>query len=302
MLPAILPHARTWIYQYNSNCCSDGAQEVDILGLGQVLLDILWSNGINGTRPILFIGSCFGGIVVAQVSLATISFQLSELYIRKHGLTISIELQAIVRASRYRKYAAFLDSIAGVVFLGTPLRGTSVASIARWLVWLRGILGKETSKTLLKALESQESSLDAIVQEFAEISMKRSLRLRCFYETRETRIANTVLTGWIANRFPKIMVRLYQLLKDVRLSDERVSIPYPVDKFHMPYFKDFASSTPIITSRNTRLQGLSTHFHMPSLKLVSIHLEPLSSGATQLRISIALLSTLPCLNLEWMNS
>ena len=72
MLPTILLHTRIWTYVYNSNCYSDGAQEVDILGLGQVFLEILWSNGIDGLRPILFVGSCFGGIVVAQVSHAGI--------------------------------------------------------------------------------------------------------------------------------------------------------------------------------------------------------------------------------------
>ena len=121
-------------------------------------------------------------------------------------LTSGFATQAIVRAYRCSKYARLLNSIAGVVFLGTPLRGTKVASIARWLVWLRGISGKETSETLLKALDGQESSLDAIVQDFAEISIKRNLRLRCFYETRETRIANTVLRGWLANRLPTVMV------------------------------------------------------------------------------------------------
>ncbi len=71
MLPHILPQARILLYEYNSNCYSDNAQEIDILGLGEsflAMLDAAEDNGID-KRSLLFIGSCFGGIVVVQVSL-----------------------------------------------------------------------------------------------------------------------------------------------------------------------------------------------------------------------------------------
>ena len=42
MLPKVMPQARIWTYDYNSNCYSDNAQEVDILGLGETFLEILW--------------------------------------------------------------------------------------------------------------------------------------------------------------------------------------------------------------------------------------------------------------------
>ena len=82
MLPAVLPQARIWTYDYNSSCYSDNAQEVDVLGLGTVLFEILLGardEGV-GERPLIFIGSCFGGIVVAQVGLlelnTTITFNV----------------------------------------------------------------------------------------------------------------------------------------------------------------------------------------------------------------------------------
>ena len=69
MLPRIIPSARIWVYDYNSNCYSDNAQHVDILGLGETLLESLWiaKDKDVGQRPLIFIGSCFGGIVVFQV-------------------------------------------------------------------------------------------------------------------------------------------------------------------------------------------------------------------------------------------
>ena len=72
MLPKVVPQARIWAYNYNSNCYSDNAQEIDILALGDTFLEILrgaQDKGV-GERMLVFIGSCFGGIVVAQVRLS----------------------------------------------------------------------------------------------------------------------------------------------------------------------------------------------------------------------------------------
>lgn len=72
MLPKVVPQARIWAYEYNSNCYSDNAQEVDILGLGDSFLEVLrgaQDKGV-GQRVLVFIGSCFGGIVIAQVRLS----------------------------------------------------------------------------------------------------------------------------------------------------------------------------------------------------------------------------------------
>lgn len=71
MLPEVMPQARIWTYDYNSNCYSDNAPQVDILELGETFLEILWRARDKdvGERPLIFVGSCFGGIVIAQVRL-----------------------------------------------------------------------------------------------------------------------------------------------------------------------------------------------------------------------------------------
>lgn len=65
----MVPQARIWAYDYNSSCYSDNAPEIDILALGDTFLEILrgaQGKGV-GTRALIFVGSCFGGILVAQV-------------------------------------------------------------------------------------------------------------------------------------------------------------------------------------------------------------------------------------------
>lgn len=78
MLPKVVPQARIWVYDYNSNCYTDNAQHVDILGLGDTFLEILWGAKDKdvGRRTLIFVGSCFGGVVVAQVRLLVSMFKV----------------------------------------------------------------------------------------------------------------------------------------------------------------------------------------------------------------------------------
>jgi hypothetical protein len=67
-----------------------------------------------------------------------------------------------------------------VVFLGTPLRGTGAARDARWDILISGIMGKETSSTLVKDLEENSSSLESLVEDFGKMAIRDGLKVRCF--------------------------------------------------------------------------------------------------------------------------
>jgi hypothetical protein len=67
MLPSVIPGARIWAFDYNSNYSHD-AQTVRIDGLGVILLNCIKDRYEDfESRKLVFIGSCFGGIVVAAV-------------------------------------------------------------------------------------------------------------------------------------------------------------------------------------------------------------------------------------------
>jgi hypothetical protein len=63
---------------------------------------------------------------------------------------------------------------------------------------MSGITSKETSSTLVKDLEENSSSLENLVADFGKITIRGELKVRCFYETRETQILNTVLDRGLA--------------------------------------------------------------------------------------------------------
>ena len=90
MLPRVIPQACIWAYNYNSNCFSDNAQEVDIVGLGNTFLEMMRAKSESGIgkRQLVFIGSCFGGLVIIEVRLSLVPMNAGE-YLDQSSETVS---------------------------------------------------------------------------------------------------------------------------------------------------------------------------------------------------------------------
>lgn len=90
------------------------------------------------------------------------------------------------------------DQTAGVIFLGSPLRGTKTATFAGWKNFVFGILGRdqESSNTLIDDLKLNSSRLENLVSEFGKLTMRSQtqagIEIRCFYETRKTQVVNAI--------------------------------------------------------------------------------------------------------------
>lgn len=86
-------------------------------------------------------------------------------------------------------------SIAGIIFLATPFRGSDAAQQAQWGVLVYGIMGRQSSRQLVDDLNSQDKELRKITQSFAEIAGPESVQipLRCFYETKKTELLRRLL-------------------------------------------------------------------------------------------------------------
>jgi hypothetical protein len=115
------------------------------------------------------------------------------------GQCLRVELQALLTASRNAVHKKLVfDQTAGVIFLGSPLRGTKVATFAGWKNFVYGILGPshESSCTLLDDLKVNSSRLETLVAEFGRLTvqsqMQAGMEIRCFYETRKTQVFNSI--------------------------------------------------------------------------------------------------------------
>ncbi|KAF2663510.1 ankyrin [Microthyrium microscopicum] len=181
MLPLAIPTARIWTFDYNANY-SDNAQQVTLSGLASTFLSHLKDNfeELRG-REILFIGSCFGGIVVADALV-----------------------QASHETDQASKSRDLLDQTIGAIFLGTPLRGSAAARPAIWKNMLSSVfIGTEASNLLLADLTEYSSRLQSLLEEFARLVVrrKRPIQIICFYETRVTTISKAVFWGLFPDRF-----------------------------------------------------------------------------------------------------
>jgi hypothetical protein len=72
MLPSVVKGARIWAFDYNSNYSHD-AQTVRFDGIAETLLSCIMDRRSDfESRKIIFIGSCFGGIVVVEVRISNL--------------------------------------------------------------------------------------------------------------------------------------------------------------------------------------------------------------------------------------
>lgn len=66
MLPAAVPEASIYTYDWNANSFSDAPVQT-LLGHADTFLALMTEHRGGGGRPVIFIASCFGGLVLAEV-------------------------------------------------------------------------------------------------------------------------------------------------------------------------------------------------------------------------------------------
>lgn len=66
MLLAALPESRIFAYDWNANYFEDAPVQT-LLGHADTLLGLVAESRGSRTRPIIFVASCFGGLILAEV-------------------------------------------------------------------------------------------------------------------------------------------------------------------------------------------------------------------------------------------
>ncbi|KAM4068139.1 NB-ARC domain-containing protein [Hirsutella rhossiliensis] len=169
MLPAVMPQARIFTYDWNANFDRDAATQ-GLLGHADGLLENLHmrrSKDGSNDRPIIFVASCFGGLLLCR---------------------------ALHRASAsHSPYQPILRATVGVAFLGTPFQGSHDGFLTATQLRLNvaAASGGETASELLKYLDKhddQRRQLDDVVQQFCEMTSSDMFKfpIICFYETHRT--------------------------------------------------------------------------------------------------------------------
>ncbi|KAI0542086.1 Alpha/Beta hydrolase protein [Xylaria digitata] len=127
-------------------------------------------NDIKGDRPIIFIAHSLGGLVAAQILL--------------HGE--QREPSSIAKS--------ITKNLRGLVFLGTPFRGSKHAKLPEIVRKVVDFLGKSTQQSTLKFLDPDSEKLDELTRTFPNVLNTRrtsddpadKIRAYFFFETLST--------------------------------------------------------------------------------------------------------------------
>lgn len=125
-------------------------------------------------RPILFIASCVGGLLLAQA--------------------------LVIAAQKGSVYARVLQSTCGIVFLATPFRGTSLQYVAKWaerLLKAQGRFKRQNLSKLFDIVVSPTFELTALVSDFTSLcnDPSRKIQLASFYEGEKTTLMRKLIPG-----------------------------------------------------------------------------------------------------------
>ena len=85
-------------------------------------------------------------------------------------------------------YGGIVSSISGIVFLGTPFRGSPASTWGTIITRCTSALGLGSHTVLLKTLENHSERLDLLLSDFLVVAKQFDIRLVCFYETKPTRL------------------------------------------------------------------------------------------------------------------
>ncbi|KAF1990458.1 NACHT-domain-containing protein [Aulographum hederae CBS 113979] len=184
MLPSVIPNARIFTYDWNANTFK-GAAEDNLPGHATAFLDKLkQKRHLNAQgRPIIFVASCFGGLLLGE---------------------------ALIQASaKQSEYIELIKSIIGIAFLGTPFRGSGANKAAVVRVRVAKFMHSDYCKLLIKHLDPKNGRYDHLVTNLSALVSKFHIPTRCFYEILPTNYLREVSNKWFAdivNRSPRVLV------------------------------------------------------------------------------------------------
>ena len=83
-------------------------------------------------------------------------------------------------------FAYLASLVVGVIFLGTPHRGSAAATLGTFIAKTGKFLGQRSEDSIVKDLQVDSESLNDLRDKFTLWANRTSLTLRCFFEQYET--------------------------------------------------------------------------------------------------------------------
>lgn len=159
-------------------------------------------------RPILFIASCLGGIILIKALARDPKLDSDER-----------DLTALRKATR------------GIVFLATPFRGTSFKEIPGFVLPLWAWLGGRSVSALIDCTREPPPHLNELVRDFVELQSKHDIHAEYFWEGMKTNLLRKVWLCWVFSPFLHI-VWIVVLLAAVLLAAWQLLVLHTTSQAH----------------------------------------------------------------------
>ncbi|KAK1688658.1 pfs domain-containing protein, partial [Colletotrichum godetiae] len=158
MLPTVVPRSRILLYSYDSRWHAD-APKIRLSLCGEELIRSIrdFRDGTTASRPVVFVGHSLGGNVIQHALLYANSDDAF-----RHIVTLTV----------------------GVVFLGSPLRGSEFQSLAEIVTWFSRFTGSHDG--IVRNLAYDDENLMDTLHQFCRMRNTLSIATSCFFEIYDT--------------------------------------------------------------------------------------------------------------------
>lgn len=181
MLPAVVPKSRIVVYNYDSKWHSK-APKTRLQLCGEDLIRNLHNfRSALVNRPIIFIGHSLGGNVIQHVR-ASLYFSPLERCSLPRNYTDGLLLveQAILYANSETEFTYMPKLITGLIFLGSPFRGSEMQRYAYFVARIMSPAGSHTG--IIDDLGYDSPAMTDKLYSFCRLREKMHIPVSCFFE------------------------------------------------------------------------------------------------------------------------
>ncbi|KAK4642940.1 hypothetical protein QC761_0062650 [Podospora bellae-mahoneyi] len=176
MLPSRVGAARIFTCDWPADLRQQSSVPTTLHESAQSLRDSIQHLKVNTTRPILFIASCLGGIILIKA-----------LEIDHQHTKDNADSPSLTRATR------------GVVFLATPFRGTAFKNMPSLLLKALAALQDQTVTALIDYTLGATPDLDELTKGFITLTKNHNYQVVVFWEARNTVLLRKFHLAWIVS-------------------------------------------------------------------------------------------------------
>ncbi|KAL9619052.1 MAG: hypothetical protein Q9160_006307 [Pyrenula sp. 1 TL-2023] len=159
-LPEELPDARIMTYGYDSRWHRN-APVITMFDIANSFMKNLGDQRTGDTqkRPLVFVGHSLGGVIIERMLMTALNLD---------------------------DYKHVADSTVGIVFLGSPLKGTRLAEWAHLAAIVGRGLGYNSNPRVVEALREGSESMTDLLNNFTRWVQKKQVTVCCFFEAAPT--------------------------------------------------------------------------------------------------------------------